>query len=145
MKRNAEQSAALKAQIVRELAAKPRGLKQLALDLGVGFRTLEKHCDALRLRGEIDYFGFHRNSLKWATKERADAEKERDRRAVEARSAEADARRERAKARRLRAEKALDAEIERGVEDWAQVVRRVPAESVKAQITGPRSVWELAA
>jgi hypothetical protein len=144
MKRNAEQSAALKAQIVRELAAKPRGLKQLAVDLGVGFRTLEKHVDALRLRGAIDYFGVRPN-FKWGTKARADAENEQRKRDQAARSAEADARRERAKARRLRAEKALDAEIERGVEDWAQVVRRVPAESVKAQITGPRSVWELAA
>ena len=145
-KRTAEQCAQLRAELLALLTQRHWRLKELAEHLHIGKSTLEKHLLWLREQRMIDHYRVV-NDVRWALKSTADALNAEAARRQAARTAQADAEREAARARRAEAEARLDAEIERemanGAPDLQPVRRIVPAHSVRAKVTGPRSVFDL--
>lgn len=147
-KRNEEECAALRKRILAELTERPQTMRDLTSKLNIGHRTSEKHFDWLKVRGLVDFYG-SQNAVIWAVKAVAEVEKARIAKEKAERSFEADERRLKAKAKRMREEAKLDAEIMRekhaGGPEWKVTQRIVPAHTVKVKISGPRSVWDLAA
>lgn len=147
-RRNEEECAALRKRILAELTERPQTMRELTTRLGIGHRTSEKHFDWLKVRNLIDFYG-SQNAVIWAAKAVAEVEKAKIAKEKAERSFDADERRLKAKARRMREEARLDAEIMQekhaGGPEWKSIQRIVPANTVKAKIVGPRSVWDLAA